>query len=854
MCPFEHSHTIQKEKTKKTLIVFSFFLFTLLFFFPFLSYGESCVACPTGNVIFVDKDVATPGDGSSWATAFSEVREALDTAHVCPNITEIWVAEGTYTPSLATSSATANRIIFFIMKNDLALYGGFNGTETNLDQRDWRTNITTLSGDLLGDDDYSTMPATNNDENAYHVIFNFNNLIDSSAVLDGFHVVGGNSNIAPPNHVGGGLYNKQASPTVKNCSFYGNNAGYGGGGNYNDKSTITLENCIFYNNTGAYRGGAMYSDQTTQTMTNCTFFNNHAIMPDMGVGGALFNNWSNPVMTNCTFLNNSATHGGGALSNNAWAKPKIYNCIFWNNGDEIVNTSGDPNFGPPEEFSNCDVNIQNTLIKNSNGSGANWNLFYGIDDGANIDVDPLFVDELLGDMHLHETSPAINIGDNFLLPPGLLLDLDGNDRIFDFVNGGNVDLGAFEFQGAIVSCTVGAFCDDGDPCTAGETFQADCECTGGTLVDVDNDNICDSDVLDNCVGPNIGEDCDDGDPNTVNDMVDVDCSCIGINPLFCQNLGLSIGDDCNDGDDCTVGETVQSDCTCGGGVLLDDDNDGLCDTDLNDNCVGPNIGSTCDDSDPCTNGETIQPDCNCGGGMLVDVDADGICDTDLADNCLGPNIGSTCDDGDDCTVGESIQDDCNCGGGVLLDDDNDGLCDTDLNDNCVGPNIGSTCDDGDPCTVGESIQDDCNCSGGVLLDDDTDGICDMDAADNCIGPNIGDDCDDGDPETIGDVINTNCQCDGLVSNQNLENQIPSIQLFPNPAHSVLFIDIKNTLNTSGNIKIFNSLGQLLDIQTFYSPSVSPVFFDVKNYTAGIYFIQVQLETEQIISGKFLITK
>ncbi len=803
MCPIEHTQFLHKGMVKRNFTNFSFFLFILLSFFPILTYGESCLNCPTGNVLFVDKDVTTSGDGTSWANAFAEVRDALDTAHVCPNITEIWVAEGTYTPSFAANSAMANRIVFFVMRNDLALYGGFEGTETNLNQRDWRTNVTTLSGDLLGDDDYSTMPATNNDENSYHVIFNFNNLIDSSAVLDGFHVVGGNANIAPPNHVGGGLYNKQASPTVRNCFFYGNNAGYGGGGNYNDKSTISLENCIFYNNTGAYRGGGMYSDQTTQRMVNCTFFNNHAIIPDMGVGGAMFNNWSNPIMSNCTFLNNSATHGGGALSNNAWAKPKIYNCIFWNNGDEIVNTSGDPNFGPPEEFSNCDVNIQNSLIKNSNGSGANWNLFYGIDDGANIDVDPLFVNELLGDMHLQINSPAINIGDNLLLPPGLLVDLDGNDRIFDFANGGVVDLGAFEFQG--ISCTVGGLCDDSDPCTSGETFQADCQCAGGTLVDMDNDGLCDTDVADNCVGPNIGDDCDDGNPNTVNDMIDVDCSCIGINPLFCQNLGLTIGDPCDDGDDCTVGEIVQSDCTC-------------------------------------------------SGGNILDVDADGLCDLDMMDNCLGPNIGDGCDDGNDCTVGEAIQDDCMCGGGALLDNDNDGLCDTDVADNCDGPNIGSTCDDGDDCTVGEAIQDDCMCGGGVLLDNDVDGLCDLDAADNCDGPNIGDACDDNDPDTENDVINSNCECDGLVSNTNIENQVSSVQLFPNPAHSVLFIEIENTIHTSGNVKIFNGLGQLLDSQFFNTPSSSPLFFDVKNYHAGIYFVQVQLGTEQIISGKFLIAK
>ena len=735
----------------KSHFAFFFFLSFFIFSFPLISYGESCVSCPTGNRIFVDKDVVSQGDGASWATAFAEVRDALDTAHVCPNITEIWVAEGIYTPS-----ATQNRIVFFIMRNDLAIYGGFDGTETNLNQRDWRNNITALSGDLLGDDDYSTLPGTNIDENSFHIIFNYNNDVDSSAVLDGFHVVGGNANISPPNHVGAGIYNKNASPTIKNCTIYNNYAGYGGGGNYNHNSVMSFDNCFFYNNIGEYRGGGMYSDQATMIMKNCAFFNNHAVLPDSAIGGAMFNNGSNPSLLNCTFLNNTATHGGGALCNNGWAKPKLYNCIFWNNEDEIMNTSDNPNGSPPEAFSNCTVKIQNTLIKNSNGSGANWNLFYGIDDGSNIDVDPLFVDVLLENLHLQDFSPAVNAGNNLLLPPGLLEDLDGEDRIYDFSNGGVVDLGVFEYQGENLICNVGVPCDDGDPCTTGEIFQPDCQCAGGTLVDVDNDNICDSDIADNCVGLNIGTPCDDGNANTVNDVVDINCNCIGTAPVFCPDLGLSTGDPCSDGDDCTVGDFVQNDCTCGGGSYFDIDSDGLCDIDLEDNCFGPNLNNPCDDGDDCTYGEFVQPDCSCGGGTLIDVDADGICDTELVDNCLGSNIGTPCDDGDSATA--------------------------------------------------------------------------------------------------NDVVNSNCECDGLVNTTNLSKLIPHMKLYPNPAYSDLFIEIKNVSNTSGSIKIFNSLGQLLNHQSLNLPSSSTISFDVENYESGLYFIQLQFGENQIIGSKFLKVK
>ena len=511
-------------------------LFLVLFLLSFFLFPKNLLAqCPPSTTrLYVNKNVATLGDGTSWTNAFTEFRDALLLAQDCPDIIEIWVAEGIYTPT-----STENRITFFIMRNNLAWYGGFDGTENDLSERDWNAHPTILSGDLLGDDDYSTLPPINNDENSFHVIFNFINGIDSSAILDGFHIVGGNANIDPPNHVGGGLYNKQASPTVANCTFYGNNGGYGGGGNYNDLSTISLNNCIFYNNTGTFRGGGMYSDASEMTINNCTFFNNHTLTPDSAVGGAMFNNFSSPRITNCSFFNNSSSHGGDAISNNAWSKPFIYNSIFWGNGDEIVNTSENPNFAAPEENSNCVVKIQNCIIQNSNGSGSDWNLFYGIDDGANLDIDPLFMDEISGNLRLMDCSPAMNSGDNLLLPQDLLVDLDGNARIFDLANGGVVDMGAFESQAPC--CTVGAPCDDNDVCTTGETLQDNCDCGGGILTDLDEDNICDSDLADNCVGPNIGDPCDDGNSATENDMINADCICDGIvNSFDLEKEKLSI--------------------------------------------------------------------------------------------------------------------------------------------------------------------------------------------------------------------------------------------------------------------------------------------------------------------------
>jgi len=150
--------------------------------------------------------------------------------------------------------------------------------------------------------------------------------------------------------------------------------------------------------------------------------------------------------------------------------------------------------------------------------------------------------------------------------------------------------------------TIGQACDDGDPCTTGETYNSTCSCIGGLVSgDSDNDGVCDvSDICPNVDDNLIGEACDDGDP-------------------------------------CTSGETYNSNCACSGGVFTDSDNDGTCDgydicPDLNDGL----IGMACEDGDICTEGETYDINCNCSGGTFTDTDNNGICDGE--EDCIDHDI------------------------------------------------------------------------------------------------------------------------------------------------------------------------------------------------------------------------
>jgi hypothetical protein len=123
----------------------------------------------------------------------------------------------------------------------VAVYGGFDGTEDLLEQRDWVNNVTVLSGDLHQNDDTGVST-----DNSYHVVTA--QLVEKAAKLDGFTITGGSadSDTDPVHYQGAGIYNKDASPTLANLIVLNNKApgglpeaaeGYGGG-MYNENGSL----------------------------------------------------------------------------------------------------------------------------------------------------------------------------------------------------------------------------------------------------------------------------------------------------------------------------------------------------------------------------------------------------------------------------------------------------------------------------------------------------------------------------------------------------------------------------------------------------------------------------------------
>ena len=165
------------------------------------------------NIIYVNDDATGANTGASWANAMTDLQAALATAGACSNITQIWVAEGTYKPT-----SGSDRDASFELKNGLAVYGGFPNTgNPGLNERNWRTHVTTLSGDI-------GTPG-NNSDNSHHVVSAMMGP-GNGAVLDGFTITGGN---AGSGFGGGMIISGISSPTVRNCIFTGNTASLGAG-------------------------------------------------------------------------------------------------------------------------------------------------------------------------------------------------------------------------------------------------------------------------------------------------------------------------------------------------------------------------------------------------------------------------------------------------------------------------------------------------------------------------------------------------------------------------------------------------------------------------------------------------
>ena len=420
------------------------------------------------GIRYAKPDPSGTGDCSSWVNACA-LQTALTSAI---SSDEIWVAAGVHKPVTEIDRAAT-----FQLKNNVALYGGFAGVETERAQRDWSVNSTILSGDLNGDDNSNLKyDEPTRAENSYNVVIGI-----TGAVLDGFTITAGNANstlaryslgggmyndgsrpmlanlifTANTAYQGGGMYNNNSSPTLTKVSFSTNTANQGGGiynnlssspiltditlntntanqggGMYN-KSSHPILNKITFNANTANQGGGIYDKSSSPVLTNSTFFGNSA---NQGAGMYNSNN-SNPTLTNITFSSNSAGNQGSGMFNYAQSNPLIRNSIFWDNtGAALINSSSTPILSYSVVQEGCPAKSTCTNIFNKDPMLGAMDNF-----GAYTQTLPLKVG-----------SSAINTGNDNLCPATDQRDLPRPQST-------HCDIGAFEIEPAPLADLANSF-------------------------------------------------------------------------------------------------------------------------------------------------------------------------------------------------------------------------------------------------------------------------------------------------------------------------------------------------------------------------------------------------------------
>ena len=234
--------------------------------------------------VFVDASATGNDDGTSWSDAYTSLDNAIANAGL---LSEIWVAQGTYKPSTGTG-----REATFLVNKVITVYGGFNGTESNLEDRDPLNNLTILSGDLNGDDNATLTEAeATRQDNSYHVI-TLKGAFSSGGVFDGFTITGGNAN--------GPVDSSCSTPVVdqyihtRSAAVYGNPDGNG------KAISMMFKNCIIEKNTAT--GMAVYYSFSPCGVTGTTVdidFENCIVRDNYSVDFSAFHYGGSNTYNNC---------------------------------------------------------------------------------------------------------------------------------------------------------------------------------------------------------------------------------------------------------------------------------------------------------------------------------------------------------------------------------------------------------------------------------------------------------------------------------------------------------------------------------------------------------------------------
>lgn len=346
-------------------------------------------ASSSAGTIFVRTDCAGgAGDGSSWADAFCGPLALGDALAVAQAGDEVWVAQGVYKPAGAGGPNDST----FVIPPGVAVLGGFNGDETDGDQRDPARFVTTLSGDLNGDDIRTNPPfPQNTSDNTLHVV----TIIDGQqgTILDGLTIRAGQASLTgdPRTGWGGNILIEGGAATIRGCVITDGLARLHGGGIAIIDAQVDIDRCVITNNVTNRLGGGISSLQHSTTRISDTLLT-------LNIGGRGCGVYSGPINENasvdpmprleledCRFEGNygviSTTSGGAVFANRSVLRAK--RCAFVNNE---VSTGGGAIFG----FSD-DIRVDSCVFVGNNAVADGGGVYYGFALGDQQNSPPLFV-------------------------------------------------------------------------------------------------------------------------------------------------------------------------------------------------------------------------------------------------------------------------------------------------------------------------------------------------------------------------------------------------------------------------------------------------------------------------------
>jgi len=402
------------------------------------TYGNEQMITTTEapKVYFVTSWGNDSNNGQSWESSLKSIQRALQLA--TPEY-EIWVAEGLYNVSID-------------MKEGVNVYGGFQGNETILDQRNWESHQTAINGQLNQAQDFSTETKWDG-----FVIQNSTGR-GVTLMIDGII-----KNCTIKGHTNGGVYLNGGglidNCQILNCSLTSESECFGAGikmtGQSSVLNTLISGNSIYNGRIGG--GAGIY--MTSGNVINCTISNNIDANYDKSEGAGVY--VSSGTLINCLIINNTASYGGGNSYPNGgglcWdgEDVTVINCTICKN--TINSYAHDQNQPIPGGggiyVKSGNLTLSNSIVFNnlsqrftSNIDGSLYASYCAIEGGYegsnNITLSNTNLPYLNSDYTLQSTSPCIDAGNkNYLIPYEVSTDLNGNER----VKGSQVDIGAFEY-------------------------------------------------------------------------------------------------------------------------------------------------------------------------------------------------------------------------------------------------------------------------------------------------------------------------------------------------------------------------------------------------------------------------